>query len=220
MKLFEIIEKSMHQPYHGYGGDHLYHYTSVEHAKSILHDMNIKGSTWSKQTSASAQTEHPTVSVTRKWQEATGETSGVSAGGIEAKAHDVIFILDRKKIEIHHKTIGVSHSMDTRGSKFPQNARQMKSWLKPGGYSFDRADTDGDKKISQAENDAFMAATGSTDKPKGYWKSPKTSSGHEFEEVIPVPKGVLPLKNILVGVHLHSDAAKADPALAAAEKHF
>ena len=55
---------------------------------------------------------------------------------------------------------------------------------------------------------------GSTDKPKGYWKSPKTSSGHEFEEVIPVPKGVLPLKNILVGIFLNSDAAKNDPELA------
>ena len=96
-----LIEKSMHQPYHGYGGDHLYHYTSVENAKSILRDMSIKGSTWSKQTSAEAQTEHPTVSVTRKWQEATGETSGSTDAMGEIKNRDVIFILDRKKIEIH-----------------------------------------------------------------------------------------------------------------------
>ena len=48
----------------------------------------------------------------------------------------------------------------------------------------------------------------------------RSKAGGEFEEVIPVPKGVLPLKNILVGIHLNTEAAKADPALVAAEQHF
>ena len=174
MRLFEIIEKSMHQPYHGYGGDHLYHYTSVEGAKGILRDMNIKGSDLGQQRATAAQTEHKTVSVTRKWGEATGATTGSTDALGKIKNRDVIFILDRKKVEHNYKTIGVSHSMDTRGSKFPQDPDEMKRWLKPGSRTFDKADTDGDSKISQAEVDAFIAANPhATEKPKGYWKSQK-----------------------------------------------
>ena len=221
MRAIEFLIEETNRPYPGYGGDHLYHYTSVENAKSILRDMSIKGSDSGQQRATRAQTEHKTVSVTRKWGEATGATTGSTDALGKIKNRDVIFILDRKKIEIHHKTIGTSHALDTRGSKFPQDPDEMKRWLKPGSRTFDKADTDGDSKISQAEVDAFIAANPhATEKPKGYWKSQKPLPGHEFEEVIPVPKGVLPLKNILVGVHLHSDAAKADPALAAAEKHF
>ena len=178
MRAIEFLMEETNRPYHGYGGDHFYHYTSVENAKNILRDMKLTGNITSKQRSADAQTEHKVVSVTRKWGEATGETSGVTSGITgEKKKHDVIFILDRKKVEHNYKTIGVSHSMDTRGSKFPQKPDEMKRWLKPGSRTFDKADTDGDSKISQAEVDAFIAANPhATEKPKGYWKSPKTST--------------------------------------------
>ena len=286
MKITELMEKRdpripagmEQQP--GAAGQ-LYHYTSVEGAKGILRSGAIDAS-GAPQDATRAQTNLPTVSVTRKWQYATGQDSGVVKGGGGAKkTHDVIFILDRQRIENNYKTIGTSQGVDHRGSAMghargksshtdPERAKDQQERRRkahsdeitrytPGGEEYSKVDTNNDGNITPDEKTAHLSTkTGANVGPDsdsaidarlvqidtykdvgginpkhkrasgkyadyskpgdqkdwvspGEWKAGKT--GHEFEEVIPVKSGKLPIRNIVAGIYLNSDAAKNDPEL-------
>ena len=190
-------------------GDHLYHYTNAGAAVSILRTGYIKAGIGS-QLATKAQTKLPTVSVTRDWRYATGQSNNDSAG---QRQQDVVFILDRKKIENNYKTIGTSQSDDTRAGAFsgmrPGKRDAIRS-VSPGGEKYKQIDTDNDRSISQDEFKAYQQMAHAGDekelaKHRNNWNSivnyGKRKAGQEFEEVIPVKSGQLPLKDILVGVY-------------------
>ena len=208
MLLFELTEKV--------GGGHLYHYTNIEGAKGILSSGSIRASVG--QVATTAQTKLPTVSVTRDWNYAIGKGENVG------RAHDVIFILDRQKIEHNYKTIGTSQSSDVRAGAFSgmrSGKRDAIRSISPGGDEFRTIDTDNDRTISQAEREAFKQAAidagpEELEKAQTLWQrihqfEPK--HGKEYEEAIPVKSGVLPIKNIIVGFYLNSAEAQQDPEL-------
>jgi hypothetical protein len=226
MKITELME--------AVGGDNLYHYTSVAGAINILRDKQIKAGEGT-QIATTAQTKLPTVSVTRDWNYAIGQGTDVG------KTHDVIFILNRRKIENNYKTISTSQSTDTRSGAFntlkPAKRDALRS-ASAGGEKFQQIDTNNDRRISSAERAAFkqkhtdadgnlsaeareiwakVVAANMYDAPGGQGHDVRTDikwSG-EFEEVIPVPKGYLPLSTELVtGIFLNSQEAKDIPALA------
>ena len=228
MKIVELME--------AVGGNNLYHFSSVDGAKGILSSGNINASKHGGQMATIAQTKLPTVSVTRDWSYAVGNTD-TQIGGMK---HDVVFILDRQKIENNYKTIGTSQSTDTRSGAFntlkPSKRDHIRS-VSPGGEKFQQFDTDNDRSISRAERDAFkqkytdadgnlsaealatwnaIVSTNQYAVPNPNEPDVRTDvkSGGEFEEAIPVKSGKLPIKNIVVGIYLNSDAAKNDPELA------
>jgi hypothetical protein len=199
------------------GGNNLYHFSSVDGAKGILSSGHIKAGIG--QSATTAQTKLPTVSVTRDWSYAVGDTD-TQLGG---KNHDVIFVLDRQKIENNYKTIGTSQSDDTRSGAFsgmrPGKRDAIRS-ISPGGEEYRTIDTDNDRTISQAERDAFKQKhtdAGTLDKAQLLWQRihdiKQSKAGGEFEEAIPVKNGQLPIQNIVIGIFLNSDAAKHDPEL-------
>jgi|TARA_Y100000034_G_C6848637_1_gene384746 hypothetical protein len=190
-------------------GDHLYHYTNAGAAVNILRTGYIKAGAGS-QLATKAQTKLPTVSVTRDWAYATGKSGNDSPG---QRMQDVVFILDRKKIENNYKTIGTSQSDDTRAGAFntlrPAKRDHIRS-VSPGGEKYKQIDTDNDRSISQDEFKAFQQMAHAGDKSElakhqNTWASivnhGRRKAGKEYEEVIPVKSGKLPLKNILVGVY-------------------
>jgi len=209
MKITELME--------AVGGNNLYHFSSIDGAKGILSSGHIKAGIG--QSATTAQTKLPTVSVTRDWSYAVGNTDTQMGG----KNHDVVFILDRRKIENNYKTIGTSQSDDTRSGAFSsmrQGKRDAIRSISPGGEQYRTIDTDNNKSISQAEREAFKQKhtdAGTLDQAQLLWQRihdiGKSKAGGEFEEAIPVKNGQLPIKNIVVGIFLNSDAAKNDPEL-------
>ena len=181
---------------------------------------NINASKYGGQVATAAQTKLPTISVTRDWRYAIG-ASDTQIGGMN---HDVVFILDRQKIENNYKTISTSQSDDTRSGAFSgmrQGKRDAIRSISPGGEEYRTIDTDNDRSISQAEREAFKQKhtdAGTLDQAQLLWQRihdiGKSKAGGEFEEAIPVKSGKLPIQNIVVGIYLNSDAAKNDPELA------
>ena len=74
MKIVELME--------AVGGNNLYHFSSVDGAKGILSSGNINASKHGGQMATIAQTKLPTVSVTRDWSYAVGNTDTHTIGAV------------------------------------------------------------------------------------------------------------------------------------------
>jgi hypothetical protein len=191
--------------------NYLYHSTkSAQSAKEILQTGYLKPGGPQSATVAQVGPNTPVVSFGRDLQY---QLSGEAA----RRDYQVVFVIDRRKLEQRYKTIGTSQSMNVRGLPYAQNAastnyNQLYSWK-------DKFDYDKDQKISR--NDLVKASTDQDLPPHhrafaqrmiAHLFEPK--KGKEYEEVVPVTSGKLPLKDILVGFYLVPDKpASQDPEL-------
>jgi hypothetical protein len=166
------------------GGNYLYHATGADGLKGILSSGSIRSAT-APQAATSAQTKLPTVSVTRDWGYASGSNAGNQMAGIGRHA---VLVLDRNAIESNFKTLGTSQSNNFKGLA-------LNPYLQ-----------------NRSQNTDPMARANA--KAKAKYAEPTTKAGGEFEEVVVVPKGALPLKGTLVGFWINpkSELMK-DPAI-------
>ena len=170
------------------GGNYLYHATDANGLAGILQSGAIR-SAISPQKATLAQTQMPTVSVTRDWGYASGSNAANQMGGV---GRDAVLVLDREGIESNFKTLGTSQSEIIQGQTF-------NPFLTKGGQGRPQA------------TDAFardMAKKRTMGADKG------SKLGGEFEEVVVVPKGSLPIKNALVGFWINPKSKLAnDPSI-------
>ena len=163
------------------GGNYLYHATDSNGLKGILQSGAIRAVN-GPQMVTHAQTKMPTVSVTRDWGYASGSNASAQIqGGIGRAA---ILVLDRAAIESNYKTLGTSQSPIVTGLPYADKQDLKRAKIHKNQASIDASIMKG---ISQSEKDNLIHK----------YNAPKF--GGEFEEAIPVPKGSLPIKNILVG---------------------
>ena len=170
------------------GGNYLYHGRSSYDAKDILSSGMIPKSK-TPQKATDAQTQMPNLSVTRDWGYASGANASDQLAGI---GRDIVFVLDRNAVESNFKTLGTSQSTQIKGLSF-------NPYLKKDGEA------------SSQNTDAMARANA---KAKAKYAEPTAKSGGEFEEVVVIPKGALPLKGTMVGfwVNPKSELMK-DPAI-------
>jgi len=170
------------------GGNHLYHATSAAGLKGILSSGSIRSAT-GPQAATVAQTNLPTVSVTRDWGYASGSQAQSQLGGI---GRDVILVLDRNAIESNFKTLGTSQSEIVKGLSF-------NPYITKGG-------------VARSQNTDQLARANA--KAKMQYAAPTAKAGGEFEEAVVVPNGELPLDKTMVGfwVNPKSELMK-DPAI-------
>jgi hypothetical protein len=116
----------------------------------------------------------PNLSVTRDWGYASGANAGNQLAGI---GRDIVFVLDRNAVEANFKTLGTSQSTNIKGLAF-------NPYLTKDG-------------AARSQNTDPMARTNA--KAKSKYAEPTAKAGGEFEEVVVIPKGVLPLKGTMVG---------------------
>lgn len=198
------------------GGNYLYYSVeSSDDAKLILSSGFIEASSGA-QTATRQQTKLPVVSVSRSIYYA------VSGANVE-RDYQVVFVLDRNAIESRYKTFGTSQHEPTKSDDIFWNANSA-NYKKFQKYS--KIDTNRDGKMSDQELDAYYAIPGNTtafdERPNAvmaqiqnkqyatlFSKYNRSKSGKEFEEVIPVKGGQLPLKGILVGFYLVPNKAAA-----------
>jgi hypothetical protein len=166
------------------GGNYLYHATGADGLKGILSSGSIRSAT-GPQAATKAQTKLPTVSVTRDWGYASGSNAGNQMAGI---ARHAVLVLDRNAIERNFKTLGTSQSNNFKGLA-------LNPYLQ-----------------NRSQNTDPMARANA--KAKAKYAEPTAKAGGEFEEVVVVPKGALPLKGTLVGFWINpkSELMK-DPAI-------
>lgn len=197
-------------------GNYLYYSVeSSDDAKLILTSGYIKAS-GGAQTATQQQTKLPVVSVSRSINYA------VSGANVE-RDYKVVFVLDRNAIESRYKTFGTSQHEPTKSDNIFWNdtSQNYKIFQK-----YSKIDTNRDGKMSDQELDAYYAIPGNTTafdkRPSAVMaqmqntkyatmltKYNRSKSGKEFEEVIPVKSGKLPLKGILVGFYLVPNKAAA-----------
>ncbi len=182
------------------GGNYLYHATRYENAKEILKSGYIKPA-GGPQDATLAQTEMPTVCLTRSWDYAIGKKDD-NGGHV---GHEVVFIFDRDKLEQNHKTLATSQSPDIRGSAYanPSKVRQAK-------LAMASLDLNKDGIVDQDEV-AKAKAKAKTDCVtklliKKYFKS---HAGGEFEEAVPVRGPGLQLKGIVQGFWINPTCEEA-----------
>jgi hypothetical protein len=170
------------------GGNHLYHATSAAGLKGILSSGSIRSAA-GPQAATVAQTNLPTVSVTRDWGYASGAHAQSQSGEI---GRDVILVLDRNAIESNFKTLGTSQSEIVKGLSF-------NPYITKGG-------------VAKSQNTDQLARANAKAKMK--YAAPTVKAGGEFEEAVVVPKGALPLDKTMVGfwVNPKSELMK-DPAI-------
>jgi hypothetical protein len=170
------------------GGNYLYHATSAGGLKGMLSSGSIKAAN-APQGATAAQTQLPTVSLTRDWGYASGSNAGNQMAGI---GRDVVIVLDRNTVESNFKTLGTSQSTNIKGLAF-------NPYLKKDG-------------AARSQNTDPMARANA--KAKAKYAEPTAKAGGEFEEAVVVPKGALPLKGTMVGfwVNPKSELMK-DPAI-------
>ena len=94
-------------------GNYLYHSTEdAQTAKSILQSGMLKASN-SAQNATDAQTKLPVISFGRNLNY---QTNGENVG----RDYEVVFVIDRAKLEQKYKTLGTSQSDEVRGLAYPQ----------------------------------------------------------------------------------------------------
>ena len=163
------------------GGNYLYHATSAEGLKSILQSGTVRRAA-GPQKATQAQTNLPTVSMTRDWGYAAGNNSVEQYQGISRSA---VLVFDRAKIENNYKSLATSQSHDIRGlanAKEPHLAGRLRY-----------------------RDIAMRKASGLNPQDKQYFATPK--AGGEFEEAVVVPKGGLPIKGTLVGFWVNPESS-------------
>ena len=154
------------------GGNYLYHATGRAGLKGILASGSILKA-GGPQPATQAQTSIPTVSVTRDWGYASGSNATTQDNGINRSA---VLVLDRNAIESNFKTLGTSQSRDIRG--LPRSSEpELAGKLRARAIAMRQPELKGQNKQNFGTSKA----------------------GGEFEEVVVVPKGALPLKGIMVG---------------------
>jgi hypothetical protein len=183
--------------------NYLYHSTQdAATAKMILSTGVLLGRTGAAQPATDAQTSLPTVSFGRNL---SYQMSGTTVG----RNYQVVFVVDRNALERRYKTLGTGQSHDTRGLVKGGDTE----WLDKSKTFTKYLDTNADGKLDAAELDNPPEKwAGAAKNIKKYLGTSKL--GGEFEEVVPVKSGKLPLKGLLVGFYLvpNKDAAK-DPEL-------
>lgn len=200
MRLCEFINEAV-------GGNYLYHGTNTENAKKILSSGFFLGSTSAKQDASDAQTRLPTVSFSRSWQ------YELNPGNVGRDPYQVVFVVDRRALETKSKTFATSQSGDIRGlgwgasgdtvrdekgNRIPiktnQDPRLRRKWAVRMQAGRERIDTNNDGIISPEEIRAIKQSDYDV-----YTRYIASKAGGEFEEIVPVKNGKLPLKGILVG---------------------
>ena len=193
MRLCEFINEAV-------GGNYLYHGTNTEGAKKILSSGFFLGNTEGKQTASDAQTTLPTVSFSRSWQ------YELNPGNVGRDPYQVVFVVDRRALETKSKTFATSQSQDVRGlgwhSSDKQNIDPKTRKKIKGKVNFNRALVDVNK-------DGVISPEEMRDAGDLYTRYIASKAGGEFEEIVPVKNGKLPLKGILVGFWINpkTDAA-------------
>ena len=105
----KLLEEAYQSIVEQVGGNYLYHGTNNEAAKNILSCGSFSANTVSQQYATKQQTKLPTVSFTRELQYLLNPDQGNVGGG----DYEVIFVIDRNKLESNYKTIGTSQTPDT-----------------------------------------------------------------------------------------------------------
>lgn len=173
------------------GGNYLYHSVQdADTAKAILNSGYFLANRSGSQPATDAQTPYPVVSFGRN---INYQTSGANVD----RDYQVVFVVDRRKLEANYKTLGTS-----------QNQLSTDKWKTMGPRWTKSYDKNGDGKLTV---DELPAGIGGETLRKNYFQ-PK--AGGEFEEAVPVKSGKLPLKGILLGFYLvPGKAASKDPEL-------
>lgn len=185
------------------GGNYLYHSTQdADTAKKILSSGVFLGSLNSTQPATDAQTSLPTVSFGRNLHY---QLSGANVD----RDYQVVFVIDRNALENRYKTMGTSHSQDTRGLAKGGDTE----WLRKSKMFAKYFDTNANGKIDPEELDNPPPQRGmAAANIKKYLK--KSKAGGEFEEVVPTKTGKIPWKGMLIGFYLvPGKEASKDPEL-------
>jgi len=230
-----LLEEAYQSILEQVGGNYLYHGTNKDAAKNILSGGFFKANTLGQQYATKRQTKLPTVSFTRQLRYLINpDQEGVGSGDYE-----VIFVIDRNKLESNYKTMGTSQTPDTTSKEGKRALDRFNSYdvNRDGKVDFKDADQifkDGTMKefgkpASREEVGRRVGEYVTYNKGAMYYtKSGKhlnlVKSGGEFEEVVPVEAtgknqwgttGVLPWKRFLYGFYIkpESDAAKDEELL-------
>lgn len=202
INLFEAVDSN-----------YLYHSTQdAATTKAILNSGYFKAGD-SPQIATNAQTGGmPSISFGRDLRYQLG-------GQTQNRDYQVVFVIDRAKLEQRYKTIATSQSSDVRGlawyasnstefrqQNLPQTQRLMQARRK---VPFGMLDLNKDGKIDPSEKAQAVD-------PKLYTNWAASKAGGEFEEVVPVKSGRLPWKPFLIGFYLvPGKPASQDPELLA-----
>jgi hypothetical protein len=178
--------------------NYLYHSTQdAATAKAILNSGYFKAGD-SNQDATDAQVQgSPTISFGRDLRY---QISGSNVG----RNYQVVFVIDRTKLESRYKTVSTSQSRDIRNAPFkdPYDKEMIKRRV---GAQMKFIDKNKDGVIDNQEK---------AQQPLLYTRYFAPKAGEEFEEVVPVKSGKLPLKGILVGFYLvPGKPASQDPEL-------
>jgi hypothetical protein len=169
------------------GGNYLYHATNS--LKDILASGQINKSDFQKQQDATrTQTKLPTFSVTRDWNYAVGGQGTEQVTGTIGRS--AIIVLNRNAVESNFKTLGTSQTtdkLDLRGTPHPGYAAFAYDVIKK-----QPDDAYGKKLIAGRKKAATPDNT----------ITPRNKIGQEFEEVVVVPKGSMPIKGTMVGFYI------------------
>jgi hypothetical protein len=195
--------------------NYLYHSTeSASRAKGILKSGKLYGSIATKQPATTAQvgSKVPTVSFGRN-------LSYQLDGDYVGKSYEVVFVIDRNALEKRYRTVATSQSRIVKGlaygtdfsgpcggDKLQEDHPELRDLLdKRVADGYNILDINKDGEICQGEIKANIDA---------YTKYYANKAGDEFEEAVPVKKGFIPLKDILVGFYLvPGKPASEDPEL-------
>jgi hypothetical protein len=167
-------------------------------AKAILNSGYLKANRTGSQVATDAQTELPVVSFSRNLNYA------LSGANVD-RNYQVVLVFDRSTIEANYKTLSTSQSKEVRGSAYGSFSDKIRA------KNSLKYDVDGDGQLTGKDADEIFRQgimgkksrqevgqiLGQT---KHDYHRPK--AGGEFEEVVPVKSGKLPLNRILVGFYL------------------
>jgi hypothetical protein len=195
--------------------NYLYHSVgSAATTKEILKSGRLNAKISSRQPATVAQvgSKVPTVSFGRN-------LSYQLDGDYVGKNYQVVLVIDRNALEKRYRTIATSQSRIVKGlaygtdfsgpgssDKLQEDHPELRDLLdKRVADGYNILDINKDGEICQGEIKANIDA---------YTKYYANKAGDEFEEAVPVKKGFIPLKDILVGFYLvPGKPASEDPEL-------
>lgn len=209
-------------------GNYLYHSTEDAATAHKILDSGVFKAGNSKQDAADAQTNLPVVSFGRNLNYQLN-------GGDVGRDYQVVFVVDRSKLESNYKTLSTSQSPMVKGLAFApkQSAAKVANAT---AYDVDHnrnltsADVDSIFQLLQKDSSAKIGQIGWVLDGTGGRRAPtrqeisnivspaasyfKSKSGKEYEEIVPTKTGTIPWNNILVGFYLvPGKEAANDPTL-------